>query len=354
MKKAINTYYKIGIVITVIIIVVFVIILKSVTSDRQREVEHIGDSEVGMDSTAMYHSQLDTSLSDNRSEAVTDVDSLQKKQGEPEGESPTPARNVLATVNGEELTLTALNKEFNALPPQAKEYFKDDKAGFLEELIVKRLLLQDARRKKISERSEYKTASAQNSAQKEQLMINILLRELVANVSITESELREFFDRNKDQFPHRDYESLKEQVRPNALEEKQRLVIEGYINELQANAAIVRNGEWIKEQEAAIADNPLSRALRSGRPVVADFGRGTCIPCKMMLPILEKLQKEYAGRAEILILDVGEYASLSRKYGVMMIPTQIFFDSSGREVNRHQGFMAEEDIVAQLKKMGVE
>ena len=103
-----------------------------------------------------------------------------------------------------------------------------------------------------------------------------------------------------------------------------------------------------------ITEDPLAKALRSKSPVLADFGRGTCIPCKMMQPILEKLQEEYAGRAEILILDVAEYASLSRKYRITMIPTQIFFDSSGREVSRHQGFMPEDEIVAQLKLMGVE
>ncbi|UCG31502.1 MAG: thioredoxin family protein [candidate division WOR-3 bacterium] len=103
-----------------------------------------------------------------------------------------------------------------------------------------------------------------------------------------------------------------------------------------------------------VTENPLAKALRSKRPVLADFGRGTCIPCKMMMPILEKLQREYTSKVEILILDVGEYASLSRKYRVMMIPTQIFFDSSGKEVSRHQGFMAEDDIVAQLRLMGIE
>ena len=103
-----------------------------------------------------------------------------------------------------------------------------------------------------------------------------------------------------------------------------------------------------------VTKNPLANALKSGKPVLADFGRGTCIPCKMMQPILEKLQKEYAGKAEILILDIGEYPVLSKEYHLMVIPTQIFFDSSGKEVNRHLGFMPEDEIVAQLKVMGVE
>jgi len=103
-----------------------------------------------------------------------------------------------------------------------------------------------------------------------------------------------------------------------------------------------------------VAENPLTQALKSKRPVLADFGRGTCIPCKMMQPILEKLQKEYTGKAEILILDVSEHPAFSKEYHLMVIPTQIFFDSSGKEVNRHLGFMPEEEIVAQLKAMGVE
>lgn len=104
----------------------------------------------------------------------------------------------------------------------------------------------------------------------------------------------------------------------------------------------------------SVTKNPLANVLKSGKPVLADFGRGTCIPCKMMQPILEKLQKEYAGKAEILILDIGENPVFSREYHLMVIPTQIFFDSSGKEVNRHLGFMPEDEIVAQLKSMGVE
>lgn len=78
------------------------------------------------------------------------------------------------------------------------------------------------------------------------------------------------------------------------------------------------------------------------------------MPCKMMEPILKKLEKKYQGRASILILDVDEYRSLSRKYRVMVIPTQVFFDSNGKEVYRHQGFMSEADIIAKLKELGVE
>ena len=116
-------------------------------------------------------------------------------------------------------------------------------------------------------------------------------------------------------------------------------------------ADINKNEAWIATQKAKIADNPLAKALESGRPVLADFGKGTCVPCKMMQPILEELQKEYQGQAEILILDVREYPHLTRKYSVMTIPTQIFFDASGQQVKRHVGFMSKEDIVSVLQEL---
>ena len=109
-----------------------------------------------------------------------------------------------------------------------------------------------------------------------------------------------------------------------------------------------------EQETTAVALDPLAAARRSGRPVVADLGRGTCVPCKMMEPILKKLQEDYEGRAEILILDIDEFPGLTRELRIAIIPTQIFFDASGSEVGRHQGFMPEEDIVRQLKMMGVE
>ena len=84
---------------------------------------------------------------------------------------------------------------------------------------------------------------------------------------------------------------------------------------------------------------------------MAEFGRGTCIPCKQMKPILEELAKEYEGKVNVLIISVDEHRDLTKQYGIMAIPTQIFFDSEGQELTRHMGFFAKEDIITQLQKM---
>lgn len=85
-----------------------------------------------------------------------------------------------------------------------------------------------------------------------------------------------------------------------------------------------------------------------------DLGAKKCIPCKMMAPILEKMEKDYKGKAAIIFIDVWENRDQAGRFGIRSIPTQVFFDQQGKEVYRHVGFMSEKAIVNQLKKMGVE
>ena len=87
-------------------------------------------------------------------------------------------------------------------------------------------------------------------------------------------------------------------------------------------------------------------------PRMVDLGAHKCIPCKMMAPILKELKAEYAGRAEIEFIDVWENPGAGREYEIRMIPTQIFFDASGKELFRHEGFFSKEDILKKFKEFG--
>ncbi len=99
---------------------------------------------------------------------------------------------------------------------------------------------------------------------------------------------------------------------------------------------------------AEIMDVPVK-----GMVTLLDLGSVSCIPCKMMAPIIEKLKKQYEGKAAVVFIDVWKDTKAGKRYGVRAIPTQIFFDKGGREVYRHVGFLGEEAIVRQLQKMGV-
>jgi thioredoxin 1 len=103
-----------------------------------------------------------------------------------------------------------------------------------------------------------------------------------------------------------------------------------------------------------LASTPLTQVLGNGKPTLAEFGASTCIPCKQMKPILEQLAIEYEGKLNVVIVEVYEQMELTRSYSIMTIPTQIAFDSSGKEITRHIGLWPKEEIVAQLKKMGVD
>lgn len=86
---------------------------------------------------------------------------------------------------------------------------------------------------------------------------------------------------------------------------------------------------------------------------LVDLGAGSCIPCRMMAPILEELKLEYAGRAEVHFVDVRYDRPAIDRFAVRGIPTQIFFDAEGREVYRHLGFMDKEGLVQILARLGV-
>ena len=97
----------------------------------------------------------------------------------------------------------------------------------------------------------------------------------------------------------------------------------------------------------------VNQTLISGKPTVIDLGARTCFSCKKMAPILEGLSKEYKGKANVLFIDVHEDSAAAERFKIRMIPTQIFFDAKGKEVNRHIGFMDKTDILKEFKGAGL-
>lgn len=108
---------------------------------------------------------------------------------------------------------------------------------------------------------------------------------------------------------------------------------------------VQKTGEIAVQTPSAISGN-------SGRVRMIDVGATECIPCKMMAPIMKELEEEYAGVADIVFIDVWKNPAEGIKYGIQTIPTQIFFDSDGKEVFRHVGFLDKKPIVEILTRLG--
>lgn len=88
-------------------------------------------------------------------------------------------------------------------------------------------------------------------------------------------------------------------------------------------------------------------------PKLIDLGAEKCVPCKLMVPVLEELRSEYKGKLQVVVIDTGKDPGAMKKYRVVGIPTQVFYDASGKEVARHMGFISKEDIVATFGEHGI-
>ncbi|MGD9496392.1 MAG: thioredoxin family protein [Armatimonadota bacterium] len=88
-------------------------------------------------------------------------------------------------------------------------------------------------------------------------------------------------------------------------------------------------------------------------PRFVEVGADSCIPCKMMQPILDELRTDYGGKLEVDFADVWKNPELGQRYDVRTIPTQVIYDASGREVFRHIGYWPKEEIDVKLKELGI-
>jgi len=261
-----------------------------------------------------------------------------------------PSDNILAVVNGSPITSEYLNKMFNRLPEQFRSEYQNDMEGLLEQLIVRELLYQQAEKQGLAR----DWGEIADPEEKKDKAIGSLIQDRNSRVTVSEQEIKGFYEERKAEMRGASFEQVKEDIKNFLLQEKQGRAIDAYIESLKTRADIQRNENWLKQQRAKRPPDPLEPALKSGKPTVLDLGAGTCVPCKMMKPIFAELEKEYAGRANIILLEISEYRQIANRFNVRLIPTQIFFDKEGKVYWRHEGFLSKEEIVKKLRELGVE
>lgn len=116
-----------------------------------------------------------------------------------------------------------------------------------------------------------------------------------------------------------------------------------------------------KENSQITGNNPQNSAVEiqsageTGKlPRLVDLGSDKCIPCKMMAPLLEELNRDYTETFTVEIIDVFQNPDAAKNYGISVIPTQIFLDGTGKELFRHEGYFPKEDILSKWRELGVE
>jgi thioredoxin 1 len=92
-------------------------------------------------------------------------------------------------------------------------------------------------------------------------------------------------------------------------------------------------------------------APATGKPALYEFGAGYCVSCKEMAKIMAELTTSHSDQVEFRMVYVDKEKPLFEQYKIMLIPTQVFLDASGKEVDRHIGALTKEEVLKKLKEL---
>jgi thioredoxin 1 len=270
-----------------------------------------------------------------------------------------PSYQVLVRVNDEKITVDQFNKELAKVdPPLIREMFREEPNNLLERMIVKTLLLQEAKKQGVSAPVKtYKDAAKNPLPPEESIIVQYLEKKFSSPPEVTREEVEGFYKMYKDRMEGKPLKEVAPAIEQYIREAKQQQVIAQFLEELRKNAKVDIDQNRLtkittKPPEMDTEDD-LKKALASGKPVLVDFGANSCLPCRQMRPVLKEVRTEYSEKAKILVIDVYKNQNLAREHKVLMLPTLVFFDSKGKETFRHVGILEKEKIVAKLKEIGM-
>jgi thioredoxin 1 len=270
----------------------------------------------------------------------------------------SPSRMTLAAVNDEKITVEEFNKEVGKLDSPYREMYQEDPGQFLEGLMMKKLLLQEAKKQGVSPPAKtYKDGDKEALSPEEAMITELMKKKFSKPPEVTPAEVQAFYAAFKDRMEGKKLEQVAPAIEQMIREGKQQEEMNVFLGDLRRNAKIEIDQDRMKKitvkPPESNTEDELKKALQSGQPLLVDFGANSCVPCRELRPILKEVAQEHTGKAGILVIDVYKYQGLAREYKVMLLPTLVFFDSKGKEVFRHVGVLANEQIVAKLKEIGM-
>jgi thioredoxin 1 len=269
-----------------------------------------------------------------------------------------PSRQNLAQVNGEKITVEQFNKELSQLETPLREMYREQPQQFLEGIIIKTILLQEAKKQNISAPVKtYKDATKDSLSPEEGMIAELMKKKFSTQPAVTKEEIKTFYSLFKDRMEGKTLEQAAPAIEQIIREGKQQEEARQFIGELRSSAKVeidqIRLEKIAAKPPESNTEDDFKKAIISGKPVLVDFGANSCLPCRQLRPVLKEIAKEHTDKANILVIDVYKYQDLAREYKIQLIPTLVFFDAKGKEVFRNVGVLEKEKIVAKLKEIGM-
>ena len=249
-------------------------------------------------------------------------------------------KGLLLQADGFKIQDSFMEEAFGQITPEIRKELEKNLLFLLDQEAIQKLIKQDAESMGITKEPM------------DEKMLQTYFERVTQNVTVTEKDVKIFYDENRDMVGGMSFEQVKESIKGLLLQQKKQEALEHHIQNLAQKCHMRINRDWVKKQVALARDNPLDRARLSGKATMVQFSSSGCAPCEMMKPIVSKLQKKYAKTINVISIPVRENQMLAKRFNVRAVPVQVFFDKEGKKVHHHMGFMAEADIISQLKKMG--
>jgi thiol-disulfide isomerase/thioredoxin len=234
-----------------------------------------------------------------------------------------PERQKLALINQRSITVAQFSRELAKVPVPYQDMLREDPKPFVEQLIMKEILLQEAERQGIKADPNAKGEDAEMS-----MIQSLLKKEILDQVKVSQEEVEAIYRQHRDQMGKKALPEVAPLIENIIREAKGKEQVEEYVASLRKKAKVEISE---KHLQAIITPSPqtdtaeeFKKAIQSGQPVLVDFGSNSCMPCRQIRPILKEVKQEYTGKAHVLVIDVYKFKELAGEYRVQLIPTLIF------------------------------
>ena len=121
------------------------------------------------------------------------------------------------------------------------------------------------------------------------------------------------------------------------------------MREMMRKVAVEEKKKVISNKPVEVTDKTFDETIRNNQLVVVDCWAPWCGPCQMVAPIIEELARQYAGKVLFGKLNVDENPLVAMRYGIMGIPTLLFF-KNGELIDRIVGAIPKQMLEQKIKR----